>query len=70
MGGRKVITLPILDSGIRMGWVVSTIPQPLYLQQRDPVSLAFKAGWVLELVRMCPENLTPHWDSNPKPSSP
>jgi len=59
MGGRKVITLPILDSGIRTGWVVSAMPQPLYLQQRDPVPLALKAGWVLELVWTGPENLTP-----------
>jgi hypothetical protein len=59
MGRRKVITLPILDSGIRMGWVISAMPQPLYLQQRDPVPLALKTGWVLGLVWMGPKNLTP-----------
>jgi len=42
-----------------MGWVVSAMFQPLYLQQRDTVPLALKAGWVLRMVWMGLENLIP-----------
>jgi hypothetical protein len=29
-----------------MGWVVNTIPRPLYSGERDSVAIVEKAGWV------------------------
>jgi len=42
-GGRSV-TVPILDSGARRGWVVSATPWPLYPRERDPVPIRYKQG--------------------------
>jgi len=48
-GGRG-ITLPVLDYGATRGWLVSTMPQPLYSQEGDPVQIIQEAGWALGLV--------------------
>jgi hypothetical protein len=39
-------------------WVVNTTPQPLYLPERDPVSIIQEVGWALGPVWMGTEYLT------------
>jgi len=43
-GGRGIAEL-ILDPGARRGWVVIAMPQLLYSQEGDRLSLVQKAGW-------------------------
>jgi hypothetical protein len=40
--------------------MVNARPRPLYLRKRDAVSLAQEVEWVLGLVWMGAENLTPN----------
>lgn len=43
-GGRGIAVL-ILDPGARRGWLVIAMPQLLYSQEGDRLSLVQKAGW-------------------------
>ena len=42
-----------------MGWVVNATLRPLYLQERNPVSLVQEAGWDPGTVWTGTENPTP-----------
>ena len=42
-----------------MGWMANATPQPLHLQERDPVAIVEKAGWVPGQVWTGAENLAP-----------
>jgi hypothetical protein len=53
-------SIPVLE-----GAVVSAMPWLLYHQERDPVFIVYEVGWVLRVVRMGPENLTPTRVWNP-----
>jgi hypothetical protein len=48
----------MLDLGARRGWVVNTMPQPLY-PGRDPVPNVQEAGWAPVPVWTCGKNLAP-----------
>jgi len=53
------IAVCILSLDARRGWVVSTMPQPLSTQERDPVPILQEAGWALGPLWMGLENPTP-----------
>ena len=53
-----------------MGWVVKATPRPLYPRERDPVPIVQEAEWASGQVWTGVENLAPHRDSIPGPSSP
>ena len=46
------------------------MPWPLFTPGKDPVSIVQEAGWALGPIWTGAENLAPHWDSIPGPSSP
>jgi len=50
--------------------VVNATPRTLYTQERDPVPIVQEVGWAPEPVWTGAENLAPHRDSIPGPSSP
>jgi hypothetical protein len=52
------------------GWMVNTKARQLYAQESDPVNIVDEVQWVPGPVWTGPENLTPHWVSNPKLSKP
>ena len=58
-------TLPS-TSALDGGWVVNATPRPLYPRERETVPIVKEAGWVWTGA----ENLAPHRDSIPGPSSP
>ena len=62
--GGTGIGLPIPDPSTGRGRVVSTTPQPLYSQERDPIPIVKVAGWALGLAWI------PHGGLNSGPSSP
>ena len=64
------ITLLFHDRGISRGRGVSVTPRPLFTPEKDPVPIVQKAGWASGPVWTGAENLAPHWDSIPGPSSP
>jgi len=68
--GSRGIALPFHDHGTRRGWGVSLTPRPLCTAGKDPVPILQKAGWAPGPVWTCAENLAPHQDSIPGPSSP
>jgi hypothetical protein len=43
--GVRGTAVPLLDSGTKREWVVSTMPQLPYTRERDPVLLVWEAGW-------------------------
>ena len=49
----------IRNLGARKGWVVSTMPRPLYHRESDPVPTVQEAGWASGPVRTGTVNLTP-----------
>jgi hypothetical protein len=51
-GGGGVIALHSLDLGAKRGWVVSTMPRPLY-PGKDPVPIVQEAGWVPGPIWTC-----------------
>jgi len=53
----RVTALSILDLDARKGWVVITLPQPLYPWEGDPVPIVQEAGWASGLVWISVENL-------------
>ena len=65
--GEKKCSSNQLNRGIGWRWVVSFKPQPLYLQERTPVSTEQGAGWAPE--RLCRKVSCPYRDMNPRPSS-
>jgi len=44
------IPLSILEPGVKMRWVVSTTPRPIYSREREEVPVVQEAGWTSELV--------------------
>ena len=60
LSGGRGIALPILDLGVRRGWVVSTMPRLVYSMERDPV-----AGWAMGPVWTGPEDLASTWVRTP-----
>ena len=56
--------------GARRGWLANATPRPLYPRGRDPVLIVHGAGWAPGPVWTNAENLAPHRDSIPRPSSP
>jgi hypothetical protein len=55
-GGGRGIALLFLDLGARRGWVVSTMPRPLY-PGKDLVPIVQEAGWAPGPVWTCAKNL-------------
>jgi len=68
--GTTGIALLFLDHGTRRGWGVSVTPRPLFTPGKDPVPIVQEAGWAPGPVWTGAENLVPHRDSIPGPSSP
>ena len=64
------IALPFHDHGTRRGREVSVTPRPLFTPGKDPVPIVQEAGWAPGPVWTDAENLAPHRDSIPGPSSP
>jgi hypothetical protein len=54
----------------KLGCVVNNTTRPLYPRERDPVPILQESGWALGPIWTGAENLAPHWDSIPRPSSP
>jgi hypothetical protein len=48
--GGAGIPLSILEPGVKMRWMVSTTPRPIYSREREEVPVAQEAGWTSELV--------------------
>ena len=67
--GNRGIALPFHDHGTRRGWGVSVTPRPLLTSGKDPVPIVQEAGWAPGPVLTGAENLAPHRDSIPGPSS-
>ena len=51
------ITVLLHNLGTRRVWVVSTMPRPLRLLERDPVPIVQEAGWAAGLIWMGVESL-------------
>ena len=68
--GSRVIALPFHDHDTRRGWGVSVTPRPLFTPGKKLVPIAQEAGWAPGPVWTGAENLPPHRDSIPGPSSP
>ena len=61
-------TLSLTSALDGSGW---SMPRPSsFTPGKDPILIVWEAGWAPGLVRMGSENLVPHWDSIPGPSSP
>jgi hypothetical protein len=67
--GNKGIALLFLDHGARRGWGVSVTSRPLFTPGKDPVPIVQEVWWSPGPVWTGAENLAPHWDSIPGPSS-
>jgi hypothetical protein len=58
-----------LTSALDGGWVINATPRQLYPRERPGTHCT--GGWVGPRAGLdCAENLAPHWDSIPGPSSP
>ena len=68
-GGRGT-ALPFQVHGTRRGWGVRVTPWPLFNPGKDPVHIVQEAVWGPGPVWTGAENLAPHRDSIPGPSSP
>jgi hypothetical protein len=68
--GNRNIALLFLDHGTRRWWRVNVTPLPLFTPGKDPVPIIQEAGWAPGPVWTGAENLAPHRDSIPGPSSP
>jgi len=68
--GSRGIVLLFHDHGTRRGWGVSVTLRPLFTPGKDPVPVVQEAGWAAGPVWTGAENLDPHRDSIPGPSSP
>ena len=67
--GSRGIALLFHDRGTRRGWGVSVTPWSLFTPGKDPVLIVQEDGWAPGLVWTGVENLTPHHDSIPGPST-
>jgi len=67
--GSRHIALLFLDHGTRRRRGVSVTPQPFFFLGKDPVPIVQEAGWAPGPVWSGVENLAPHWDLIPRPSS-
>jgi hypothetical protein len=67
--GSRGIAVPFHDHGTIRGWGVSVSPRPLFAPGKEPVPIVQEAGWAPGPVWTGAENLTPHRDSIPGPSS-
>ena len=63
------IALLFHDRGTRRRWVVSSTARPHFTPWKDPVPTLQEASWVKGPVWTGAENLAPHRDSIPGPSS-
>ena len=68
--GSTDIALLFLDHGTRRGRGASVTPRPLFASEKDPVPIVQEAGWAPGPVWTRAENLAPHRDLIPGPSSP
>ena len=68
--GSRSIALLFHDRGTRRGWGVSITPWSLFTPGKDPIPTVQEAGWAPGPVWTGAENLAPHRDSIPGPSSP
>ena len=68
--GSRGIALHFRDHGTRRGWGFSVKPRPLFTLGKDPLPIVQEAGWAPGPVWTGAENLAPHRDSIPGPSSP
>jgi len=69
--GSRGIALLFLDHGTRRGEGSASHPgHSLPPHQKDPVPIVQEAGWASGPVWTGAENLAPHQDSIPGPSSP
>jgi hypothetical protein len=59
MGSRCISST--LSLTLALGGAVNATPSSLYPQERDPVSIAQKAGWAAGLVWMGEENVATTW---------
>jgi hypothetical protein len=62
--------LVFLNHGTGRGGGVSVTPRPLFTPGKDPGHIVQEAGWAPGPVWTGAENLAPHRDSIPGPSSP
>ena len=67
--GSRGIALLFHDHGTRSGWGVSVTPRPLFTPGKDSVPIVQEAEWTPGTVWTGAENLVPHRDSIPGPSS-
>lgn len=66
--GVEVQLYTFFNLGARCKWMVSAMPQPLYLQKMDLVPITQKAGWAPRPVWRGVKNLAPtgiHSPNNP-----
>ena len=68
--GSRGIAVLFHDHGTRRGGGISVTPRPLFTPGKDPVPIVQEAGWAPGTVWAGAENLAPHRDSIPGPSSP
>jgi len=68
--GSRGIAVLFFDHGTRRGWGVGVTPRPLFTPGEEPVPIVQEAGWAPGPFWTGAENLAPHRDSIPRPSSP
>ena len=69
-GGKSYSSTLSLASVLEVGeWVVSAIPQPLYVQETDLVPPVQEAVRAMMASLDGTKNLAPHWGSNTRLSS-
>ena len=59
-----------MTNGTRREWGVSLTPRPLFTSGKHLVPIVQEAGWATGPVWTGAENLAPHRESIPGPSSP
>jgi hypothetical protein len=58
--------LPMIDSGVKSGWMVNFMPRSLYPRKRDLILILQEVRWVSGPVWKVPENFTPTRVRTPK----
>jgi hypothetical protein len=69
-GEQRYSSTLFLTSALEGGGGVSVTPRPHLTPRKEPVPILQEAGWASGPVWTGAENLTPHRDSIPGPSSP
>ena len=64
------MALLFLTTALEGGEGSGFTPRPLFTPGKDTVPIVGEAGWAPGPVWTGAENLAPHWDSIPAPSSP